>query len=189
MQPASGKRRPRLPGGFWLKPRAWREELIGHMCPAFREILDYLVEHASFRDFRTHGRLVRRGSLLTSYAKIADALHWFIGYRQVSYSSTQIKNALKFLRREGLITIAKTTRLMHITICDYELHQNPRSYEHYDEDYAERQNEAEPQPHDRRRTESHRNQNGRLATHTGNRSGKTAERYLGEPGLPRMYRG
>jgi hypothetical protein len=69
----------------------------------------------------------------TSYKEIQEGLSWMIGYRKERYSKHQIENAMKYLTKHAMIATERTTRGLLVTICNYEIYQNPNNYEHHNE--------------------------------------------------------
>jgi len=114
--------------GFVLKARKIEDSEITHASPCTRELFDLYIRQASFRDHKVGDRTICRGQWLTSYARIQDALHWTSGCRPVTYTRGQIEAATKWLRSRAMVTTAKTTDGMLITICNYSVYQDPNRY-------------------------------------------------------------
>ena len=117
-----------IPGGYYIKARRIQESLIAHSSPATREIWDWLLMRVNHSENRSSGRLIRRGQTVCRYEDIIEGLHWFRGYCKERYTKDQCENALKFLKREEMITTQKTTRGMVITITNYDYYQSPENY-------------------------------------------------------------
>lgn len=131
----------RIKGGFYLKARKAQEGWIANAPPHVREIWDYLLHHANYKD---HGK-IKRGQLLTTYRDIMDGLAWYVGYRKMRYSKTQCDNAMRSLRKQEMITTTKTTRGTIVTILKYEKYQDPKNYEGYN-DYDNESDNATTTP-------------------------------------------
>ena len=116
-------------GGYYLKARSFYESKIAHAPPHAREVFDYFLCKAFWKD----GEELQRGQLLTSYRAIQEDLRWYIGNRPVRYKKHQIETAVKLLARAGAVTTAKTTRGMIVTICNYDFYQTQESYESHSE--------------------------------------------------------
>lgn len=114
-----------IEGGFYLKARKIQESAIMHAPPHVREIWDWLLLKAMWKD----GDWLERGQVLTSYQEIRDGLSWRIGYRTERYSKWDCEKAMKWLTKEQMVTTAKTTRGLIITVLHYSLYQNPDNYE------------------------------------------------------------
>ena len=115
--------------GYYLKARCIENSDIAHAPPHAREVFDYFLRKAFWKD----GDPLKRGQLLTSYKKIQEALRWYVGNRPVRYKKHEIETAVKLLARTGAITTARTTRGMIITVCNYERYQSPENYENHSE--------------------------------------------------------
>ena len=75
------------------------------------------------------GRKFKRGQMFTSIGKIREELAWYVGFRKHQYTDNQIRTALNNLVTHEMIDTAKTTRGLHITVCNYDTYQNPDNYE------------------------------------------------------------
>jgi hypothetical protein len=80
--------------------------------------------------------LINRGEVFTNYAKIQDDLHWMIGYKRVTYKKHHVEKAMKYLRKATMVATRKTTRGLHITVCNYEYYNNIKNYESDNESYT-----------------------------------------------------
>jgi hypothetical protein len=72
-------------------------------------------------------------------SEIMEALSWSVGYRKMTYSKTQVAKALRRLCEDSLLTTAKTTRGLIVTVCNYSYYQNPKNYEDYNEESTKTQ--------------------------------------------------
>ena len=117
---------PKIKGGYILQPRAIDQSSIAKSPPHVREIWMYILRRANHADCPE--QRLRRGQLRTSYREILADLSWTVGYRKESYKKTQCEIAMRVLTREGMITTAKSTRGMVITVCKYDYYQNPDHY-------------------------------------------------------------
>lgn len=115
----------KIKGGYYIKARKIQESEIAHWPPHVREIWDWLLQDANWED----GKKLKRGQTRRTINEIREALHWKVGYRKERYSATQCENAMKLLRKAGMIATTKTGRGTIITICNYEEYQNPENYE------------------------------------------------------------
>lgn len=132
--------------GYVLKARCIQESLIAHAPPHAREIFDYLVREANYEDRKVDGTIIKRGQIFTSYSEIQEALHWKIGYRKQTYSKWECEAAMKLLLKATMITTAKTTRGMIITVLNYDKFQDFENYENHNEHHNDAT--TEPQPPD-----------------------------------------
>jgi hypothetical protein len=116
-------------GGYYIKARKIRESEIAHCAPCVREIWDWLLGEANHEDKKVGNKTIKRGQCMRSYKDIQDDLHWRAGWRKITYSRSDCENAMKVLRRGGMITTLKTTRGMIINVVNYDLYQTPENYE------------------------------------------------------------
>jgi hypothetical protein len=123
----------RIPGGYYIKARCIADSDVAHAPPHVREIWDFFLRRAMFRD----GRHVERGALSTSYTEIRSALAWSVGWRKVRYTKSQCESAMKWLKKADMITTRRTTHGFIITVCNYERYQCPANYESHEEGVAE----------------------------------------------------
>lgn len=127
-------------GGYYLKARCIEGSAIAHAPPHVREIWDFLLRKAFWQD----GRHLKRGELLTSYGDIRDALHWMVGWRKQGYTKSQCENAMKYLKKAGMIATRRTTRGLIVSVCNYWRFQNPENYESHTERFTNASGEPQP---------------------------------------------
>jgi hypothetical protein len=114
-----------IPGGYILTARKVDESEIAHAAPCIRETWSWLLRQCNHKP---NGN-IKRGQCMRTLSDIQDGLHWHVGYRKMTYSKSQCEHALEYLRKMLMITTAKTTRGLIITVCNYETYQNPKNYE------------------------------------------------------------
>ncbi len=132
-------------GGFILKARSIAESEIAHAPPHIREVWDWLIRRANYKEAKVCGRTIKRGQCLCTYRDILDGLSWKVGYRTERYTKAQCEITMKFLRRGSMITTTRTTRGMIVTVCNYDHYQNPESYESHNESHNESHDSPQPQ--------------------------------------------
>jgi len=132
-------------GGFYIKARCAKDSFIAKAPPHVREIWDWLLMNANFKD---NGKL-KRGQVLTTYSEILEDLSWFVGYRKVAYKKHNCETAMKLLTKEKMVTATKTTRGLIVTICNYDKYQDIKNYESRTETDSESDNETTVKPHDK----------------------------------------
>lgn len=96
-----------------------------NFTPCCREVYLWLLLNVNFVD----GRKFKRGQMFTSIGKIREELAWYVGFRKNQYTDNQIRTALNNLVTNEMINTAKTTRGLHITVCNYDTYQNPDNYD------------------------------------------------------------
>jgi len=129
-----------IEGGYYLKARCIQESAIMHAPPHVREIWDWLLMRAMFRD----GRSLERGQVVASYQDMREGLSWRVGYRTERYSKWDCEKAMKWLTKETMIATTKTTNGLLITILNYSHYQDPKNYESHNESHNEATREPQP---------------------------------------------
>lgn len=125
--------RLKVEGGYYMKARKIQESEIATAPPHVREIWDWLIKEANHSD---NGKF-KRGQTMRSYKDIQEGLKWYVGYRKMTYSKGDCETAMKWLTKRNMVHTAKTTRGLIITVINYDIYQNPKSYETYNETYNE----------------------------------------------------
>ena len=120
---------PKIKGGYILQPRVLDESWISKSPPHVREIWLYLLRKANHKDVATYGRIIKRGQLKTSYRDIIEDLSWSVGFRKESYKKHHCDTAMRLLVKQHMVTTARTTRGIIVTICNYDYYQDPKNYE------------------------------------------------------------
>ena len=116
-----------IAGGYYIKARKIQQSDIAHCSPATREIWDWLLMNANYKESKDGS--IKRGQLFRSYEDIREGLKWYIGYRTERYSEDVMKASMKTLRRHLMITTTKTPGGVLITICNYDFYQDSKNYE------------------------------------------------------------
>lgn len=122
----------KIRGGFYLKARKTQQSWIAHAPPHVREIWDWLLLNANWKDDSGLGK----GRILTSYKEIREGLHWMVGYRKERYKNWQCEISMKLLTKAAMIATTKTTRGLIVTILNYNKYQDPKNYESRNEIYT-----------------------------------------------------
>lgn len=122
----------KIPGGYYLKARKTQESWIAHAPPHVREIWDWLLLNANWKDDSGLGK----GKVLTSYKEIREGLHWMVGYRKEMYKNWQCEIAMKLLTKATMVATTKTARGLIVTILNYKKYQDPKNYENHSEMYT-----------------------------------------------------
>lgn len=125
-----------IKGGYILFARAIDESDVAKFPPHTREIWLYLLRKAEYKDTVISGTNIKRGQLYTTYKDIVEDLSWQIGFRKESYTTEQCSSAMKTLRSASMITTARTTRGVVITVCKYDFYQDSSRYESLDETHS-----------------------------------------------------
>ena len=114
-----------IKGGYYIKARLIQQSKIYHAPPYVREIWDWLLLNAN----HSNNEICQRGQLIRTYRDIINGLSWYVGWRKETYSKWDCENAMKLLKKAGMITTKKTTRGILIEIVKYSYYQNPKNYE------------------------------------------------------------
>ncbi len=121
-----------LEGFFIDKPLLWLNLWLWMLCQA---------------NFKDRDKL-KRGQFLTTIEDMRNAMSYKIGYRKIRPSRDQIRSTYEAFTKATMITRAKTTRGMIITICKYNFYQNPKNYETHNETHNENTAKPTVTPHD-----------------------------------------
>jgi len=132
--------------GYVLFPRALLDPdcCLMRRPPLYFKLWSWLLVKANFRDRSK----LRRGQLLTTIDEMRQAMAFYIGYRRQTPSRDEIRNAYEALTKATMITTARTTRGIIITICNYDEYQDFKSYEAHDETHDENTAKHQPGPSD-----------------------------------------
>jgi len=102
------------------------------MPPATRELWFYILRKVNHRD---NGKL-KRGQGFFNITDVIEDLSWFVGFRKMTYSKDMLVKALRRLREGGMIASMKTSRGIIITVCKYDIYQDPKNYEDTNEGFT-----------------------------------------------------
>ena len=114
-----------IKGGYILQPRAIEYSGAMKFPPGTREIWLYIIRRVQHKPFNK----LKRGEGFFEYSEIQEALSWYIGYRRMVYSKTQVAKSLRRLREGNMIATTKATHGIVIKVCNYDYWQNPKHYE------------------------------------------------------------
>lgn len=128
-------------GGCFLCPRELMLELM-RMPPLRVKLWLWVFSEANWK---SHDKL-KRGQLLTSIKEMREAMSHHVGYRRETPTIDQIRSSYEGLAKAGLITTAKTTRGMIVTVLNYDLYQDFKNYEALTEAHGEDRTKPEGAP-------------------------------------------
>lgn len=112
--------------------------------PLYLKLWMWLLVQANFAD--NNG--LKRGQVRTTYDEMREAMSYYVGFRKVKPSKSEVFRALEYMRNAGrntetpMIETAKTTRHILVTICNYNDYQDPKLYERNDEDTVNETSES-----------------------------------------------
>jgi len=118
-----------IPGGYILQPRKFDMSEAARMPPVTREVWLYILRYVNHSD---NGEF-KRGQNFMTIKQIQEALSWFVGFRKMEYSKTQVAKSLRRLREGSMIATTKATRGFVVTVCNYDYYQDTKNYEGYNE--------------------------------------------------------
>ena len=108
-----------------MQPRIFDGSEASKMSPVTRELWFYLLRNVNHND---NGKF-KRGQKFFQFSEIQEDLHWYVGYRKMVYSKPQLTKALRRLNEGNMTATMKATRGIIITVCNYDLYQDPKNYE------------------------------------------------------------
>lgn len=122
--------------GYILESRSVLDSAIWNKPPMYFKVWNYLLLMAQHADYKN----LKRGQLFTSIDQIREACSYHVGFRKETPSRKEIFGILEWLRNPGegndegnndgnMITTAKVTHGMVITIVNYDIYQTPGNYE------------------------------------------------------------
>lgn len=117
-----------IKGGYYIKAKCIQESDVARMPPCVREIWDYILLRANWKDGKPQ-KDFKRGQVRLTYKDIMDGLHWMVGWRKTTYSKWDCERAMKALTKATMIATSKTTKGLIITVLNYAKFQNPENYE------------------------------------------------------------
>ena len=112
-----------VPGGFILFSRRFIE-LLADMPLLDRMLWVWLYCKAN----HSNQAGLARGELVTTIDEMRDAMSYRSGYRMIKPSIMDVRRALGRYCGNNMVVTRKTTRGLVITICDFDLYQNPANY-------------------------------------------------------------
>ncbi|MCP3941081.1 MAG: hypothetical protein GY710_06315 [Desulfobacteraceae bacterium] len=123
-----------IPGGYIIKAKCIEKSKIASAPPCTRETWNWLLLNANFKDSTgKSGHTVKRGQIFCRYKDILEGLTWFVGFKATTYSTSQMKATMKYLRDELMVTTRKHRQGVMITICNYDKYQTFTNYEQTNE--------------------------------------------------------
>jgi len=95
-----------IPGGSVLWARTIFQSAIWNKHPQYFHLFFWLVGNANHNEgYPFRGHVLMRGQLITTYARIADALSYFFNNALLKPSIKEIRIILSWLQSEGMITV------------------------------------------------------------------------------------
>lgn len=132
-------------GGFFLVARKFFASSMMDKPPLHTKLWFWMLERAMWKD----GDKLKRGQFVTSTPEMQEAMSYRVGWRKETPTKDEIRSAYEAFVKATMITTAKTTSGMVITILNYDLYQNPASYEAHSERHDEDTTKPTATPHHR----------------------------------------
>ena len=123
------REKAKIPGGYYIIARKMNESDIATAPPCTREVWRLFLSQAGYEEWEKKGTTLKKGQLLAKYETIREDLKWYEGARLMHYPVYKIETAIKYLKRNEMITTEKTTRGIIITLCNYDLYHDLANYE------------------------------------------------------------
>ena len=165
---------PAIPGGYALLARKTIDSELMNKPSLYLKLFVWMLLKANFQDRDK----LKRGMLVTSISEMQEAMSYFVGYRKHTPSKDEIRSAYEAFAKATMITTAKTTRGMIITICNYEFYQNPENYEAHSEAHNEKPTKPTITPHDTEECKEGKKENIDLTPESLRLSGLLADLIL-----------
>jgi len=135
--------KPLIPGGYILLSRKLIESEIMAKPPLYLKVWVWLLLTVQHEEYKN----LNRGELVTTIAKVCDAVSWRVGYRVEKPSCKQVRAVFDWLRRTherdyeratngSMVGTTKVTHGFKVSISNYVFYQTPKNYEgHNERDY------------------------------------------------------
>ncbi len=136
---------PKIPGGYFIIARKLFDGELMSKPPLHVKLWAWMLNAAFWKD----GEKLRRGQFHTSISDMQNAMSYKVGYRKVTPTKDEIRSAYEAFTKATMITTAKTTRGMVITISNYSLYQDFKNYEAHSEAHNENPTKPTVTPQDR----------------------------------------
>jgi len=113
-----------IEGGFILVARKlFLGEIMGKP-PLYFKLWVWMLDRANWKDRDK----LKRGQFVTTITDMQEAMSYYSGYRKVTPTKDEIRGAYGAFREAAMITTAKTTRGMVVTVVNYDSYQAPENY-------------------------------------------------------------
>ena len=122
---------PLIPGGYILTARRLFRSAMMDKPPLYFKLWGWMLDKALWKD----GDHLQRGQLVTNMTEMQEAMSYRVGYRKETPTKGEIRSAYEAFAKAAMITTAKTTIGMVVTILNYDLYQNPSNYEAHSEQH------------------------------------------------------
>ena len=118
-----------IEGGYILLARKMFESNIMDKPPHYLKLWVWMLGKA----FWKNGDKLQRGQFFTTIKEMQKAGCYKVGYRTRELTKGEVRSAYEDFTKNTMISTMKSTRGMVITICNYDVYQNPNNYEEHNE--------------------------------------------------------
>jgi hypothetical protein len=115
--------------GAFVLSRSIFDSEIWFKPPEYFKIWIYLIGRANHKDRRYRGFELKRGQCFCNHAELQEQLKYNVGYRKKTITDSYVKNILKYLRDNQMITTTKKPRGIIVEVLKYNLYQTLSNYE------------------------------------------------------------
>lgn len=140
----NGDNSAKIPGGYFIIAKKMFEGELMNKPPLHMKLWIWMLNEANWKDRDK----LSRGRFHTSIHTMQEAMSYKAGYRKITPTKDEIRNAYEAFTKATMITTTKTTRGMIVTICNYSFYQNFKNYEAHNETHNENCAEPTEAPHD-----------------------------------------
>jgi hypothetical protein len=123
----------KISGGYVILARKTFDSDIMNQPPLYFKLWAWMLDRANWKDREK----LKRGQFVATGPEMQEAMSWMKGCCKKKPSKDEIRSAYEAFTKAAMITTAKTTRGMIVTICNYDLYQNPANYEARSEAHGE----------------------------------------------------
>jgi len=134
----------KIPGGYILLARKILDSELMARPPHYLKLWVWMLGKANWKDRDK----LKRGQFVATIAEMQEAMSYQVGWRKVTPTKDEIRSAYEAFTKATMITTRKTTRGMVVTIINYGLYQDSKSYEAHKEDHNEDAPKPTVTPHD-----------------------------------------
>lgn len=136
-----------IEGGYILLARKIVDSELMNKPPHYVKLWVWMLGRAFWKD----GDQLKRGQFLTTISEMQEAGGYYVGARKKLLTRDEVRSCYEAFSKATMITTAKTTRGMVVTILNYDYYQNFSNYEGHGEPHGENRPKATGTPHDRER--------------------------------------
>lgn len=126
--------------GAFVLSRSLLESDIWYKSPEYVKIWIYIIGMANHQPRKYRGNFIDRGQYFCSYKELVEQIRYKVGYRKSRVNESTVKNIMRYLRENRMITTVKKPRGVLITVVNYNVYQDLSNYEKSKKDNNEKTN-------------------------------------------------